>query len=241
MVQTKLTEASNAAATMPTNTDNSAVVMSSTSQARGVVLPTAVVRLIDKNGKFIHARALLDTGSQVSFVSEKLASKIDCNISPTNQIITGVIQGTNIMHKKADISVYSSINDFKLNVSCLVTKNITCELPQQSFDIKGFNIPSHARLADKSFNKTGEILLLLGADVFFQVLQRESLPLTPTGPFLVNTSFGYVVAGSLPVSAGQVSSSNFCVTVQDLRPNLPVNSWDLYRLIVLTLLVHSKL
>ncbi|XP_028175488.1 uncharacterized protein LOC114363843 isoform X2 [Ostrinia furnacalis] len=63
----------------------------------------------------------------------------------------------------------------------------------------------------------GEISVLLGCDIFFQVLQRESLPVTPNGPFLVNTLFGYVVAGSLPVSAGNISSSNVCVTIKGYK------------------------
>ncbi|XP_047030302.1 uncharacterized protein LOC124637719 isoform X2 [Helicoverpa zea] len=56
------------------------------------------------------------------------------------------------------------------------------------------------------------------------VLQSESLPLTPQGPYLVSTSLGYIVAGSLPVSVGNIHSSNFCVTVQGTPHNISHNS-----------------
>lgn len=204
--------ASNSAAV---NTDsNDSVVLTNTSSMRDVLLPTAVVRLIDKDGKFIHARALLDSGSQVSFITEKLADELGSEKIQIKQQITGITGGTNDVKQQTNINVFSSLNDFKINVSCCITKYITCDLPQQTFNIKSFHIPSHAKLADKNFNETGEISLLLGCDIFFQVLQRESLPLTSSGPFLINTSFGYVVAGSLPISAGTVSSSNFCITVR---------------------------
>jgi hypothetical protein len=193
---------------------DSAVVMTNTSQEQDVLLPTVVVRLIDKNGKFIYARALLDSGSQVSFVTHKLAEKINCKFTKTNKIITGIIDGTNSVTQRTELEVYSALNDFNLNVTCFVTKNITCNLPQQSFDVGKLNIPSYVELADKTFHHTGEISMLLGCEIFFQVLQRETLPLTPTGPYLVNTKFGYVVAGSLPVSAGRVSASNLCITVR---------------------------
>lgn len=206
---------SNAATASSTGASpDSAVVMTNTSQEQDVLLPTVVVRLIDKNGKFIYARALLDSGSQVSFVTHKLAEKINCKISKANKIITGIIDGTNSVTQKTDLEVYSAVNNFNLNVTCFVTKNITCNLPQQSFDVRKLSIPSYVKLADKTFHQTGEISMLLGCEIFFQVLQRETLPLTPTGPYLVNTKFGYVVAGNLPVSAGRVSTSNLCITVR---------------------------
>nr|XP_049698115.1 uncharacterized protein LOC110376205 [Helicoverpa armigera] len=203
---------------------DSAVAMSSTSPVKDVLLPTAIVRIITKNGTFIHARALLDTGSQVSFITEKLADQIDCKITPANQLITGILQGTSNMHQRANFDIYAANSNFKLALNCYIAKNITCELPQQSFYNVGFNIPSHVYLADKNFNKTGEISLLLGCDVFFQVLQRESLPLTPQGPYLVSTSLGYIVAGSLPVSVGNIHSSNLCITVQGTPHNISHNS-----------------
>ncbi|XP_047030301.1 uncharacterized protein LOC124637719 isoform X1 [Helicoverpa zea] len=225
-------EASNVATASSTATvpcadvgrSDSAVAMSSTSPVKDVLLPTAIVRIITKNGTFIHARALLDTGSQVSFITEKLADQIDCKITPANQLITGILQGTSNMHQRANFDIYAANNNFKLALNCYIAKNITCELPQQSFYNVGFNIPSHVYLADKNFNKTGEISLLLGCDVFFQVLQSESLPLTPQGPYLVSTSLGYIVAGSLPVSVGNIHSSNFCVTVQGTPHNISHNS-----------------
>nr|XP_049704101.1 uncharacterized protein LOC126056158 isoform X1 [Helicoverpa armigera] len=203
---------------------DSAVAMSSTSPVKDVLLPTAIVRIITKNGTFIHARALLDTGSQVSFITEKLADQIDCKITPANQLITGILQGTSNMHQRANFDIYAANSNFKLALYCYRAKNITCELPQQSFYNVGFNIPSHVYLADKNFNKTGGISLLLGCDVFFQVLQRESLPLTPQGPYLVSTSLGYIVAGSLPVSVGNSRSSNLCIAVQGTPHNISHNS-----------------
>lgn len=214
--QSKSSEESQHAATVAaaTNQGDSVVSMSGTSTSLDVLLPTAIVRLKNKDGTFSSVRALLDSGSQVSFITEKLTQKSCCEILPTNQTITGVVEGANKVTQKANCTVFSSVNNYKTNVSCCIVKNITCNLPQQTFDISNYNIPAHIKLADNNFNKSGEISLLLGCDIFFQVLQRESLPITPAGPYLINTCFGYVAAGSLPVSAGKVFSCNLCINIQ---------------------------
>lgn len=200
-------------------TDHSVVSMTNTACSKDVLLPTAMVRVKGKNGTFINARALLDSGSQISFIAEKMVNNIGCSVYDANQQILGIIDGTHKVCKQTKITIHSSVNDYSTEISCCVVNNITCNLPQRSLDITKFNIPPHIQLADKNFNKVGEIDILLGCDIFFQVLQRESLPVTPCGPYLVNTTLGYVVAGSLPVSAGKVFATNLCLHVKGNKVN----------------------
>lgn len=206
------------------NASTSAVTMTNTTDTKDVLLPTVIVKIKGKNGAFISARALMDTGSQISFITQKLAHTIGCSLYESNQNILGVIDGTHRVSKQTKITIHSSVNEYSKEIVCCVVKNITCDLPQQNFDISKFNIPPHIKLADKNFNKSGEIDILLGCDIFFQVLQRESLPVTPLGPYLINTALGYVVAGSLPVSAGKVHATNLCVHVKGNKVNtFPLN------------------
>lgn len=179
--------------------------LSAKPQASSVLLPTALVKLKNKDGSFTQVRALLDMKSQVSLVSEKLINSVNSHVYNNNELMTGVCDGNGInnISQKADIVVHSSVNDFQINVSCCVTKNLTCPLPQQTFDISQLKIPPYVKLADKKINQTDEIGLILGCDVFFQVLQGRSLPMASSGLCLVKTSFGYVVAGTLPITVGK--------------------------------------
>lgn len=202
-----------------------AVNMTNTAHSKDVLLPTAIVRIKGKNGAFINARALLDSGSQISFITEGLAGKIGCDSYEANQKVLGILDGIHKVSKQAKLTIYSSVNDFSTEITCCIVNHITCKLPQQSFDITKLNIPPHIKLADRNFNQAGEIDILIGCDIFFQVLQRESLPATPSGPYLVNTAFGYVVAGSLPVSAGKVYATNLCIHVKGNNVhNFPQNA-----------------
>ncbi|KAL0829566.1 hypothetical protein ABMA28_003077 [Loxostege sticticalis] len=86
-------------------------------------------------------------------------------------------------------------------------------MPQFVVNTNKLNVPPHVSLADDEFYKCDKISMLLGCDVFFQVLLREQLPVVPGELFLQNTRFGYVVAGIVRHSKPAHSScvaSNFC-------------------------------
>ncbi|KAL0892289.1 hypothetical protein ABMA27_015463 [Loxostege sticticalis] len=90
-------------------------------------------------------------------------------------------------------------------------------MPQFSVRNETIHFPSHVKLADDNFFICDKIGMLLGADVFFQVLLREQLPVPSSGLVLQNTFFGYVVAGRAGHSGASTSSclaSNFCCTQQ---------------------------
>ncbi|XP_061716964.1 uncharacterized protein LOC133524829 [Cydia pomonella] len=188
------------------------VSLSARPRNASVLLPTIIVNLKKKDGTFIRARALLDSCSQVHFVSEKLIKEVGICTYNSDEVVTGVCERDNNIAQKADLVVFSTVGDFKVNVSCCVTGKITCALPQQTFDTSQFNIPSYAQLADEKFNESSENSLLLGADVFFLAFQYVCRQLTPVGPYLVKTRFGHIVGGRLPFPAGKKSISNYCVT-----------------------------
>jgi hypothetical protein len=89
-------------------------------------------------------------------------------------------------------------------------------MPQFAVRHEEINIPSYVKLADDSFDVCDRISMLLGADIFFQVLLREQLPALPSQIVLQNTRFGYIVAGKVSHSGAvsTVLASNFCCQQQ---------------------------
>ncbi|XP_046803876.1 uncharacterized protein LOC124419278 [Lucilia cuprina] len=55
---------------------SSASVNISTSNKDNVILATALVKIKDRSGQYVFARALLDSGSQINFVSEELSQRL---------------------------------------------------------------------------------------------------------------------------------------------------------------------
>lgn len=57
-------------------------------------------------------------------------------------------------------------------------------------------IPENIQLADPNFFLSNEIDLLLGADIFWELLDKGLIRL-PNGPYLQNTKLGWIISGSV--------------------------------------------
>ncbi|CAG9134116.1 unnamed protein product [Plutella xylostella] len=62
------------------------------------------------------------------------------------------------------------------------------------------NIPPHIYLADPTFAIPSEVQMLLGADIFWDILCNNRVSLGKAKPTLVETKLGWLVVGSIPTS-----------------------------------------
>lgn len=199
----------------------SVTLLSSASQGQ-VLLPTARIKLISQSGSTIYARALLDSASQASFVTQKLAELLGVTQNKTSTTITGISNIKQSVEHCVNLEVHSIVYPFKINVDCYVVPKITTKLPQSIVNISDLTIPPNCKLADDTFHTPGDVHLLLGADVFFQILlpQPEAQPSQSNAatsaeqhykhPSLLHTSLGYIVAGC---SSSEANSSNKVVSL----------------------------
>lgn len=71
------------------------------------------------------------------------------------------------------------------------------------------NIPPHCKLADPRFFEPGQVDLLIGASIFWDLIYKESFSLGPNKPFVQNSKLGWFVSGSLgTISSNYVTSCN---------------------------------
>ncbi|GFV43333.1 integrase catalytic domain-containing protein [Trichonephila clavipes] len=73
-------------------------------------------------------------------------------------------------------------------------------IPSQPFNVSLGNF-SRKKLADEDFNIPGNIDLLLGAEIFYEILLPGQTNLLNTKLIFQNTVFGYIASGSIPVSS----------------------------------------
>ncbi|XP_072400921.1 uncharacterized protein [Diabrotica undecimpunctata] len=169
------------------------------------LLSTALINIYDS--KNIHTcRALLDSGSQSHFISEQLCKKLGITFSDVNYAVKGLGQSLSNINKQVN-EVMSCINNFKMNITCLVLPVITEKLPLVSFNKKHLQIPSHLKLADPQFNQSSQIDILLGSNVFWQLLAVGQIKLRPNMPTLQKTQLGWIIAGDLLLSRGRSNST----------------------------------
>lgn len=191
-----------------------------------VLLPTAWVRLYSNTGTAINCRALLDSGSQACFATQKLVNHLGGTAKRTNSNIIGITNAEQTITHSINVEVHSQVYPFKANVKCHVVPQITSRLPQRTFDISHIKLPEASQLADPNFNKPGDVHLLLGADILFQALLPQPAATEESGgdaaasshpdqPSLLHTSFGYIIAGQIATSsASNKVVSLFCRTCE---------------------------
>ncbi|KAL0901985.1 hypothetical protein ABMA27_007121 [Loxostege sticticalis] len=207
-----------------------------------VLLPTARVKLFSKDNKEVHVKAILDSGSQASLVTSKVIEVLKLTPTRSKTNIVGVTNSINNIKYSIPLEVCSLVSDYKTTVNFHVVDNITCKLPQQPIDISKLNLPPGLDLADSTFNTPSEINMLMGADIFFQVLlpqsEQESSSLasneqrrqrrrqqqheeTQSSYVVTNTRFGTIVAGALPAdtySNNNNAKGNYYGTCEGFLP-----------------------
>ncbi|XP_050555834.1 uncharacterized protein LOC126911643 [Spodoptera frugiperda] len=176
-----------------------------------VLLSTALVEVCNNNNTYTVARALLDSGSQRCFVTESLCKKLHLPTIQSTLNISGIGNSVMCSEQSCDLVIRSRFNDFSRRLNCSVLPKITFCLPNSRLDFNSFQIPQNVKLADPDYYVPSEIDILIGADVFWDLLQVGLIRL-PTGPYLQNTRLGWVISGTVlgkkVLSTNNQTSSN---------------------------------
>ncbi|XP_058449407.1 uncharacterized protein LOC131429350 [Malaya genurostris] len=179
-----------------------------TANENEVFLSTVVVKVKDIAGNSHFIRGILDSCSQANFISEALARRLELKRNKTNMDVSGIGQGVVHIRSKVHMKISSRFGKFEYSLECLVIPHITVTLPSKHIDISRWNIPANIPLADPRFNISAGVDLLIGADIFYSLLESHKVLLSEGYPTLQRTVFGYVVAGKLLKSS---NSSPICI------------------------------
>lgn len=174
-----------------------------------ILLSTALIYAYNHEGKLIPCRALLDNGSQSSFATTHLIRKLGLPINKINLPVSGIGLTTTNITKQSNIKIKSIHTNYKSEISCLITdNNITNLLPSAKINTSHLKIPQHIKLADAKFNQPSQIDILLGAGIFFELLNQNQIKLNQ-GPTLQDTKLGWIITGHIPI-LHQYNSSQKC-------------------------------
>lgn len=121
------------------------------------------------------------------------------------------------------MQIQSRLNAFKVDIPCLVIKRITNNIPHVSFDANKLNIPRNCFLADPGFSDSGDIKILIGAQIFWDLFCTGQIKLGKDLPILQKSHFGWVVSGPLPLQ----SNSRLCnLSLLELNSSL-TKFWEI--------------
>lgn len=147
----------------------------STHFARGrmvVLLATARAYANDKHNNQILVRILCDPGSQVSFISEKMASQLGLQKTRCSVSIEGV--GSNALVSAqgiVNLKLFAIHSNYAFSMNAYVLPNVTSTTPSTEVDTTQWSFLEEIQLADPYFGTPDAIDVLLGADVWSQIVQ----------------------------------------------------------------------
>lgn len=193
-----------------------------------VVLGTAVIKVINpKNNCTYLARAFLDGGSQSCFITTNLKEKLGYVSNGTDtSCIFGLMKQKTPIYDSCEVTIQSCVNDFGTRLKCLVVPDITGTLPNSPINVTELNIPHNIQLADPNFFHPSEVDMLLGAELFYDLLCYNNIKLGPEKPMLVETKLGWVVAGRLYNTDLQPQRQVYCNFTKEISDQL-AKFWSL--------------
>jgi len=135
-----------------------------------VLLATAQVKIKDCQGNEHICRALLDCGSQSNFITKSTVRRLGLQQTRNRVPITGINNATSVTNYTVDLEMSSMKNDYTTILNCLVLPRITSNMPMTNIHISTWKFPPDVMLADRDFHKSAPIDILLGAEIFFDIL-----------------------------------------------------------------------
>ncbi|XP_011687010.1 PREDICTED: uncharacterized protein LOC105449455 [Wasmannia auropunctata] len=198
-------------ATPVVESGSSSVLCSHSQQASGVLLATALVLVTDRRGKQRSVRALLDPGSQSSLITRKLCQELSLDTNRINTSIEAINGMALQIEHSCEVKIAAHYNNYEFRVKCLVTPEITSQLPSRRINFQSLQIPSNIKLADPSFYTPGGIDILIGGDWFWNLLcigQFKIEQLT-----MQKTRLGWIAAGPLEPTSVNPIKCNFAKEV----------------------------
>ncbi|XP_074032056.1 uncharacterized protein [Leptinotarsa decemlineata] len=191
-----------------------------------VLLSTAIIKVFDEFNNTHYCRVLLDSGSQVNFISEKMSNILRLKRHSINMSVTGINQMSNKVQFSVSLRFRSNINNFEKTISCIVLPQITSYLPSSSLHSTKMNIPGKLNLADPHFDKPAPIDILIGADTFWDLLSIGQIKLGDGLPTLQKTKLGWLVSGPLRTASESFKTYHSCISTHNLESQV-AKFWEL--------------
>ena len=169
------------------------------SNVPNTLLMTCQVQIQAPDGTSVKARALLDSGSTMSFVSERIVQSLGLKRHAQRLTVSG-IGGMSSNSSQSFVStlqvssLYSP--EAKYEITAIVVPRVTCDLPLQPvLNYSSWSHLSMLPLADPDFALPGRIDLLLGADLYADVMLHGRRCGPHGTPTAIETIFGWVLTG----------------------------------------------
>ncbi|XP_063985390.1 uncharacterized protein LOC135166760 [Diachasmimorpha longicaudata] len=163
---------------------------------QAVLLATARLRAHSPRGFMVKARALIDQGSELSFITDQLAHQLQLKRRPSSTELVG-IGGINSGITKGVVTVIlqSTQGQRHITISAHVLKKLTTTLPSFSCTLADIGSLENLQLADPQYLRPGPIDIIIGADYYGRIIESQIIKSRRTAVVGQRTAFGWILSG----------------------------------------------
>jgi len=161
---------------------------------------TAIMEVQNKFGQYVPCRALLDSASQSHFITERCVQRMRLSRTQTHAQLQGISSVNTEIYHSVSIHLRSRHTDWHTTLICAILSHITGTTPSTKLDTSTWKIPKDIKLADEQFDHPGSIDLLIGADLFYEMLRSGRRKRPGNYPVLQETVLGWTLSGRTPAT-----------------------------------------
>ncbi|XP_015119507.1 uncharacterized protein LOC107042823 [Diachasma alloeum] len=162
-----------------------------------VVLATARVNTLNQHGQSTPARILIDQGSEISLVLERLVNQLHLERKSSSLVIIGIGEtSSGSTRGVVKLALQPRHNPaVEIIVQAYILSTLKAKIPP--FACKS-TIPlqlQELQLEDSHFLRPGAIDIIIGADTYRRIVEEKIIRFKETKLIAQQTTFGWVVSG----------------------------------------------
>ena len=163
-------------------------------QSKVVLLATALVKCPDIYGVYHTFRALIDQGSESSFITEHVAQTLRIPKNKSSTTIYGIGNNPYNCSSSIQFKIQSIHSNYQLNVKALVLPFITKPVPSNKLNINWEHLQG-LKLADPCFNQPSQVNILIGSDYYGHLILNGLRKGRHQTPIAQETTLGWIISG----------------------------------------------
>jgi hypothetical protein len=193
---------------------------SESGKSKIICLPTALIQATTPDGRKEFLRALIDQGSQATFITESAVQKLRLRKKKVYTEIFGMgSSSAGVAQSQVKLQLKPRFpSKFSIQIEALVLPKLTNLLPESEF---AYNHSwDNLVLADPTLNKPGLVDMLIGADYVGDII-KNNLRQSSSGTLYQETEFGWMLSGPIAAkNTDKITTMISRITVKDLSNQL---------------------
>lgn len=194
-----------------------------------ILLATAQVLIMNEKGRIMKIRALIDQGSEVTLISERAVQTLKLPRSPSSIPLIGV--GEQLSNKTRGMisfkitSLYDNSEAFQISAHNLT--KLTSLIPSVQITRRSWQHLDGLPLADPHFRSLSWIDLIIGSDLYHQIIKDGLRKGSSNAPIAQLTSSGWVISGPASSELTPLAVRSYHISMDSRLYDLLHRFWQL--------------